>query len=64
MLDILNWFLAFVKTFFQWIFSIKSSDGYSLGGTVVGIVIVGIVVAATVGVVAVVTSVMRAHRRD
>lgn len=59
MQDILNWFLGFVGQFVTLIFGIKSSDGASLGGMVVGITVVGIVVAATVGVVATVTSVIR-----
>ena len=63
MQDILNWFLGFVSQFVTLIFGIKSSDGASLGGMVVGITVVGIVVAATVGVVATVTSVIRRSGR-
>lgn len=63
MQDILNWFLGFVSQFVMLIFGIKSSDGASLGGMVVGITVVGIVVAATVGVVATVTSVIRRSGR-
>lgn len=60
---ILNWFLGFVSQFVTLVFGIKSSDGASLGGMVVGIIVVGIVVAATVGVVATVTSVIRRSDR-
>lgn len=56
---ILNWFLSFCTQFFTWIFNVQSADGASLGGMVVGITIVGILIAATVGVVATVTSVIR-----
>ena len=63
MQEILNWFLGFVAQFVTLVFGIKSSDGASLGGMVVGITVVGIVVAATVGVVATVTSVIRRSGR-
>lgn len=63
MQDILNWFLGFVAQFVALIFGIKSSDGASLGGMVVGITVVGIVVASTIGVVAAVTSVLRRSGR-
>lgn len=66
MQQILNWFLSFCSQFFTWIFTVESADGFSLGGMVVGITIVGLIIAATVGTVAVVTSVIRVQgtRRD
>lgn len=53
MVAIANWFLSFTVSFVNTVLGFVSADGYSFGYMVIGIVIVGMVVSATVGAVAI-----------
>lgn len=64
MVEMMNYFLRFFKAGFEFLFNIKSSDGYSLGYMVLGILIVGTVISATIGVVAVVSNSIERYSRD
>lgn len=52
MVEFMNWILLFFKDAILTLFSLTSSDGYSLGYMALGITIVGLVVTATIGAVA------------
>lgn len=52
MVDVMNWYLTFFKSCFDFIFGMVSVDGYSLGYMVLGVTVVAMVISATIGAVA------------
>lgn len=56
MVEMMNWFLSFFAGGFEALFSLTSSDGYSLGWMVLAIAIVGTVISATIGAVSLVSN--------
>lgn len=52
MVEMMNWYLSFIKQGIQLLFSLTSADGYSLGYMVLAIIIVATVISATIGAVA------------
>lgn len=56
MVDFANWLLSFINGMISMIFSLTSSDGYSLGYMLLAMAIVGVVISATIGSLALVSS--------
>lgn len=56
MVDMMNWFLSFFAEGFETLFSLTSSDGYSLGWMALSIAIIGTVITATIGAVGLVSN--------
>lgn len=52
MVEIMNWYLSFIKQCVEFLFSVVSIDGYSLGYMVLAVIVVATVISATIGAVA------------
>lgn len=64
MVEMMNWYLSFIKQGIQLLFSLTSADGYSLGYMVLAIIIVATVISATIGAVALSSRMIRDNSYD